>query len=97
MRSIWKINVFNNSFYRYNFIWKIQKMDFIKIWSKGTRIFKNLINKKLNVYNGKNFISVLIQKEMYNFFIGSYVITKHLTAEIHKKSVRNRRGRQKKI
>ncbi len=48
------------------------------------------------MYNGTKFASVAVKKEMLGFFVGSFVLTKRITADIHHKTKRNKRGRQKK-
>lgn len=96
MRSSWKIASLDNAFYRKSFLIKLNKLDAMKLWSKGTRIFSNLLEKSLNVYNGSKFIVLPVKKEMLGTFIGSYVLTKRITSDIHSKSKKNKKGRMKK-
>lgn len=50
----------------------------------------------MQVYNGVKFIGVSVKNEMIDSFIGSFVLSKRITADIHNKTKRNKRGRQKK-
>jgi ribosomal protein S19 len=54
------------------------------------------LEKDLQVYNGVKFIGVPVKPEMLGFFIGSFVLSKRITSDIHHKTKRNKRGRQKK-
>jgi ribosomal protein S19 len=54
------------------------------------------LEKNLNVYNGSKFIVLAVKKEMLNTFVGSYILTKRITSDIHSKSKKNKKGRRKK-
>lgn len=66
------------------------------MWIKGTRIFSNLLEKNLLIYNGLKFVELSVKKEMLGFFLGSFVLTKRMTSDIHSKTRKNKKGRQKK-
>jgi len=74
----------------------IKKLNTKKVWAKGTRLFSDLLEKTLQVYNGCKFVDVPVKKEMLGTYMGSYVLCKRITADIHSKTRRNKRGRQKK-
>lgn len=95
MRSSWKILVFDAPFYRKSYLSKIAKLNAMKIWTKGTRIFSNLLEKNINVYNGSRFIELSTKKSMLGSFIGNYILTKRITSDIHRKSKKNKKGRKK--
>jgi len=67
-----------------------------KLWVKGTRIFSDLLDKDYQVYNGVKFVDVALRKESINSFLGSFVLTKRITAVIHSKTRKNKKGRRKK-
>lgn len=96
MRSSWKLLPIELPFQRAKKILDIEKKSTLTLWSKGTRLFSNLLEKDLNVYNGTKFTSVAVKKEMLGLFAGSFVLTKRITSDIHHKTKRNKRGRQKK-
>lgn len=96
MRSSWKLLPVEFPLQRAKKFVDIEKKSTLTLWSKGTRLFSNLLEKELNVYNGTKFASVAVKKEMLGFFVGSFVLTKRITADIHHKTKRNKRGRQKK-
>lgn len=96
MRSSWKLKPVEFAFQRSSKIENVDKVREIKLWSKGTRIFSDLLERDLQVYNGLKFINVQVKMEMLGFFIGSFVLSKRITSDIHHKTKRNKRGRQKK-
>jgi len=55
-----------------------------------------LLEKNVHVYNGTKFVDLVVKKEMLGSFFGSFVLTKRITSDIHSKTKRNKRGRQKK-
>jgi ribosomal protein S19 len=75
---------------------KVSSKDAIKLWSKGTRLFSDLLGKNLQVYNGVKFVDLSVKNEMWGFFIGHFILTKRITSDIHSKTRRNKRGRRKK-
>nr|AVR57483.1 ribosomal protein S19 [Entomoneis sp.] len=55
----------------------------IVIISRNQKITPNLVNKKINVYNGKNFHELTILPNMVNYKVGEFSLTK--TKIVHKK------------
>lgn len=96
MRSSWKLQPVDFPFFRRTFINKVEgSPNLTKLWSKGTRIFSNLLDKNYQVYNGNKFVEVPIKKEMLGLFLGSFVLTKRITSTIHSKTRKNKKGRRK--
>jgi len=96
MRSSWKLLSVEFPFQRAKKSYELEKKASLTLWSKGTRLFSNLLEKELHTYNGSKFTSVVVKKEMLGLFLGSFVLTKRITSDIHHKTKRNKRGRQKK-
>jgi ribosomal protein S19 len=63
---------------------------------KGTRIFSDFLEKDITVYNGLKHVTLNIRREMLSTFVGSYVLTKRITSDIHSKTKKNKKGRMKK-
>lgn len=68
----------------------------LKFWAKGTRIFSDLLEKNLQVYNGVKFVEVLVRREMLGKPLGNFVLCKRITSDIHSKTRKNKKGRMKK-
>lgn len=96
MRSCWKPNVFKKVLSRKSFLDRLQCNDAMRIYPKGMRMPKIFSDKTVWVYNGKRFIELFIRSEILGNFLGSFVSTKLGTAEIHKKTKKNKRGRVNK-
>lgn len=47
----------------------------------------------MSVYNGTKFVELLVKKEMVGLRAGCFVLTKRITADIHIKTKRNKKGR----
>lgn len=56
-------------------------------------ILKNLINKNIKIYNGKNFSNLIIKKQMVGFKVGEFIFTRKINV-IHKK--KNKKNKLKK-
>ncbi len=96
MRSSWKLKALSLSLFRKKSIQRIESLETPKFWTKGTRIFSDFLEKNIVVYNGSKFVDLTVKREMLGGFIGSYVLTKRITADIHSKSKKNKKGRMKK-
>jgi ribosomal protein S19 len=96
MRSSWKIKPLSLSIFRQAYYDKLGKQDAISVWAKDTRVFSNLLEKKLQVYNGTKFVEINVSKEMLGRAIGGFVLTKRITSDIHSKTHKNKKGRRKK-
>lgn len=68
----------------------------LKIWGKGIRLFSDLLEKNIYAYNGIKFVEILVRKEMLGKFLGSFVLCKRVTSDIHSKTRKNKKGRMKK-
>jgi Ribosomal protein S19 len=96
MRSVWKLASIKSPFLRSSFLNKIENQQYTKIWAKGIRVFSDLSEKNLQVYNGSKFIDLPIRSEMSGQFLGSFVLCKKITSSIHSKTKKNKRGRLNK-
>lgn len=96
MRSSWKLSPLEASSTRYAFLTKLQSAAELKTWAKGTKIFSDLLEKKIHVYNGVKFVEVVLKREMTGASFGSFVLTKRITADIHTKTKKNKKGRLNK-
>jgi ribosomal protein S19 len=97
MKSIWKLKPVELPFFRKRFTRRLAaSTGNLKLWTKGTRIFSDLLEKTLQLYNGGKFVELSVKKEMLNFFLGSFVLTKRITSVIHSKTRKNKKGRRKK-
>nr|YP_010041700.1 ribosomal protein S19 [Cyanophora biloba]QPB15033.1 ribosomal protein S19 [Cyanophora biloba] len=61
-----------------------------KEWSRNSVIVKNLVNLKLNLYNGKKFTPVLISDQMIGHKLGEFCLTK-LPCAHKKKNNKNKK------
>ena len=55
-----------------------------------------MLEKNLQIYNGVKFVEVMAKREMLNHPLGSFVLTKRITADIHNKTKKNKKGRLNK-
>lgn len=60
---------------------------------KKFRIFKKLNSFNIAVWSGHKFNIINISPNMLKMFVGSFVFTKRITREIHKKQVQSRHKR----
>lgn len=96
MRSSWKLAPIESVFLRSTELNVGNNRNALKFWAKGTRIFSDLLEKNLQVYTGMKFVDVLVRKEMWGRQIGNFVLCKRITADIHSKTRKNKKGRMKK-
>jgi ribosomal protein S19 len=52
-------------------------------WQRSSAISETLLGRRVNVYNGRKFVSLLIRKEMVGFRFGEFIVTKALGSTIH--------------
>lgn len=52
-------------------------------WQRFSVISETLLGKRVRVYNGRKFVSLLIRKDMVGFRFGEFVVTKALGNGIH--------------
>lgn len=83
-------------FFRKKSLQRINSAENIKSWVKDMRFFFDFLEKTITVYNGSKFVDFQVKREMWGYFIGNFVLTKRITAEIHNKTKKNKRGRMKK-
>jgi len=95
VRSSWKLYPVELPFFRKKFFFSLTDAN-KKIWLKGTRVFSDLLDKKINIYNGAKFAELTVSKEMFGKFLGSFILSKRITSAIHSKTKRNKKGRRKK-
>lgn len=96
MRSSWKTLPVEASVARFNFIAKLNKNGEIKTWAKGLTVFSDLLEKRIKIYNGTKFVEFLGKREMCDKFVGCFTLTKRITADIHNKTKKNKKGRLNK-
>jgi ribosomal protein S19 len=58
---------------------------------KNCIIFNNFINLKFNIYNGKNFYSLVVTHKMVGFKFGDFVISKKSPIARKKKKKKRKR------
>lgn len=78
MRSKWK-----GSFVKLGLLKKL-KMRATFIYARNAVVTSNFLSRRVNIYNGKRFISVLVKPEMIGFKFGAFALTKSLGAVIHR-------------
>jgi len=74
MRSKWK------GYYKYIYLYSNNK-----IYKKSSVITLEFLNKRVLVYNGNKFISLLVKESMLGHRFGEFVLTKSLGSKIHVK------------
>lgn len=79
-RSIWKGPHLDNFLLNRNL-----KISNIKIWSRRSSIPFYLLDKYVNIYNGKLFKKILITRDKIGFKFGEFSFTRNFTARIKKK------------
>jgi ribosomal protein S19 len=70
-----------NFFYKQN----INNKKIYNIKNKNTLITPEYLNCTLNVYSGNIFKKLSINTAMLNYILGSFILTKRKSSEIHKK------------
>lgn len=66
-------------------------MHSMRLRHKRLNIMLFMKEKNLRVYCGNKFLPVYIKPEMRGLKLGSFVFTKRITSEIHKKELRGRK------
>ena len=67
-------------------------MNFI-IWDRNLLITKELVGKRVSMYNGKRFFSILVREEMLGYKISEFIKTKDFSFKIHEK--KNKKNKKK--
>lgn len=62
-----------------------------KVWFKNIVISKEDIGKEVEIYNGNKFFNVLLEEKMIGTVLGSYILTKKIGNNIHKKKVKGKK------
>lgn len=99
MKSSWKLIIPHTKFFKKKNCEKLTlaqelssdiyiKQKPILFWNKQTLICKKMLNLNLNVYCGNKFLEVAVRESMLGKHIGSYVLTKRITGEIHFKNAK---------
>lgn len=58
------------------------------IFDRSLRIIKNLIGKRVSIYDGKIFISLLVRDYHVGYRFGQFIKTKKMGGNIHRKDVK---------
>jgi ribosomal protein S19 len=74
MRSKWKSYYKDTSLVNSN-----------KLYKKSSIITTEFLNKRVLVYNGNKFISLLVKESMLGHRFGEFILTKSLGSKIHVK------------
>ncbi len=56
---------------------KLEKKDKVKTHCRELIILPNMVGKTIDLYNGKQFTSILILEEMIGFVLGEFVLTRN--------------------
>lgn len=85
-RSLWKGPFINNSLLKQVYKNKNQVVQnqFIKIFEKNSIIFPSFVDVCFEVYNGKQFILVIVKEHMIGSKFGEFVFTRKLAKHKHK-------------
>lgn len=76
VRAVWKgINMNSNKLLEHG----------KKIWFKNIKIQAENVGMEVLVYNGNRFINVLIEEKMIGHTLGTFLLTKKIGGNIHKK------------
>lgn len=51
----------------------------LKIWSRNSAISEKFLNKKVNIYNGRDFKFLAITKDHLGFKFGQFIFTRNFT------------------
>ncbi len=72
--------------------WKGTNLNSNKVLKHGKKVwFKNIVIKpddiglEVEVYNGNRFVNLLIEEKMVGEVLGSFILTKKIGGNIHKK------------
>lgn len=79
-RSIWKGPFIDNYLFR-----KQKKTAQLKIWSRRSTVIPQFIGQKVLIYNGKNWLNVLITEEMVGHKFGEFASTRKTTSKIQQR------------
>jgi len=74
MRAKWK-GVFEDK----------KNFETLKVLNRGLTITLAFLNKRVLVYNGLRFISIVVKESMLGYKFGQFVLTKSLGVGIHTK------------
>jgi len=74
MRSKWKSYYKDTSLVNSN-----------KLYKKSSIITTEFLNKRVLVYNGNKFVSLLVKESMLGHRFGEFILTKSLGSKIHVK------------
>jgi ribosomal protein S19 len=58
---------------------------------RSLRIVKGLIGKRISIYNGKEFVSLLIRDYHVGYRFGQFIKTKKLGGNIHNKELKKQK------
>ena len=84
-RSVWKgLNISSNKLLEHG----------KKVWYKNIVIREENVGMEVSVYNGQKFINVLIEEKMIGNKLGSFVLTKKLGGNIHKKKKKVKKSKR---
>ena len=64
----------------------------IKTWARACVITPDMVNARLGVYNGKNFIEVIINERMIGRKLGEFAITRTFTGHSKKGKIAKSTG-----
>jgi ribosomal protein S19 len=60
------------------------KLSVAKVHDRALRIIKNLLGKRVSIYDGRQFVSLLIREHHIGYRFGQFIKTKKMGSNIHK-------------
>ena len=83
-RSIWKGPYIDSYIFKFNheIVNKSISKKVIKIWSRNSIILPNFVGLKVQIYNGKKFLSLKIISEMVGHKFGEFGLTRQMSPKM---------------
>jgi small subunit ribosomal protein S19 len=79
----------NKGFFLDNSLLNLEKKNRIKSWSRRSTVLPLWVGKRVDLYNGQRFVSLIIRPFMIGHKLGEYVYTRKKC--IHKKKTQKRK------
>jgi ribosomal protein S19 len=85
MRSLWKLPFISPIFFKNNNLFKKKTFKIFKTNIRNSCIPKVLVNKRLNIYNGKKYNNFIVRPTAIGFKFGEFSFTKKKSLNMHVK------------
>lgn len=69
---------------KWKFPLSVKKQKKLNFWSRSSVVSQNLLNKNVNIYNGKVFAKIKITREHYGYKLGEFAFTRRFTPKKNK-------------